>query len=143
MTEMASKPVALWKKGRGPIIANLRMVELANAINQLLVEPIGILPASPEQALKPFAIGISPLIEARLKPDASRPDLKAAIRRFARHRFYLLAVAQPNAMRHDIDGNPIEPVSDNDRLAAQMAYGIAMDTMAKRRKEGEEIKTAA
>jgi ProP effector len=27
--------------------------------------------------------------------------------------------AQPDAQRHDIDGNPVGPVSDDDRLAAQ------------------------
>lgn len=138
MNEMPAKPITLWKKPRGPFTANQRMIELASAINHHLTAPLDVLPVSIGATVKPFAIGISPSIEARMKPDASLSELKLAIRKYTRNRFYMLASAQHGAMRHDIDGIPVEPVSYEHRLAAKVTWMRMQEAIEKRRKEEQE-----
>ncbi|WP_082660536.1 ProQ/FINO family protein [Aureimonas ureilytica] len=138
MTENAAKAPTLWKKARGPIVASPRMVELAEAINAHLLAPIGVLPNSTERPVLPFAIGISAEIEARIKPGDSMDDLKIAIRKYVRHRTYLLAMGQPNSTRHDIDGNPVEPVSEENRQTAITTYTRIQAANEKRRKAQEQ-----
>lgn len=48
-----------------------------------------------------------------------KPFARSATSVYTHSKRYYFACAQPDARRHDIDGNPIGPVSDEDRLAAQ------------------------
>ncbi|WP_215861309.1 ProQ/FINO family protein [Acidithiobacillus ferriphilus] len=41
------------------------------------------------------------------------------LRYHTQRRVYLEAVAAPNSMRHDLDGNPVEPVSEEHRVYAR------------------------
>ncbi len=143
MSEQATKPTTPWKKARGPIIASPWMVELAAAINAHLTAPIGVLPVSTDGIIRPFAIGLGTEIEARIKPDAAVDELQMAVRQYARNRIYMLAMAQPNAMRHDIDGNPVEPVSEANRMSAQVKFTRLQDAIEKRRKEREQEEAQA
>jgi len=58
---------------------------------------------------------VSPL----LKPDASVTALRRAIGAYVHSKRYYLSCSLADAMRHDLDGNPFEPVSDTDRLNAE------------------------
>jgi hypothetical protein len=68
---------------------------------------------------RPFVIGISADFEARRDPDRSRP---VTVQRLLAHvtasPLYLRALARPGSMRHDIDGNPVDAVSDEHRAEA-------------------------
>ncbi|MBB4000139.1 ProQ/FINO family protein [Aureimonas pseudogalii] len=135
MTDTAPKPPALWTKKRGPINATAHNVEVAKTINLFLIAPIAVLPDSTDGIMRPFAIGIGAEIKARMKPDAKWSDVSRAIRKYVRSRSYLFAVAQPDAMRHDIDGNPVEPVSKADRMTAMIDWTSIKTTFEKRKSE--------
>lgn len=113
----------IWTKAaRRPIVADSYALGLASTINNMLVEPIGILPCRAGDQMRVFAIGIHPFVKAKLKPGTPAKLFSTAMHRYVRGASYLLALAQPGAMRHDIDGNPVEPVSEADRVRAQFAY---------------------
>lgn len=48
--------------------------------------------------------------------------LRKAMATYVHTRSYQIAVARPGSFRHDINGEPVEPVSDADRLDAQKKY---------------------
>lgn len=115
-----------WTVSRGPIVATRVDVEKAQAINSLLVRPIGILPSEPGDPVLPFALGLFNDIRSLLKPGCGVTVLRRATAAYVYSRRYYFASAQPDAMRHDLDGNPTEPVSAQDRLAAQKTFtGLA------------------
>lgn len=113
----------LWRKAaRRPIVADKYALVFADTINGLLVEQIGVLPRSAGDLMKPFVIGIDPEVRASLKPDAPYKAFFTAMRRYTRSAAYLLALAQPDSMRFNIEGDPVEGVSDGDRIHAQRSY---------------------
>jgi hypothetical protein len=73
---------------------------------------------------RPFIIGISADFESRRDPSRCRPIM---LRRLLAHLtacpLYLHALARPDSMRHDIDGHPVEPVSDEHRAEALARLG--------------------
>jgi sRNA-binding protein len=111
-----------WTVGRGPIPATETDLQKAEAINALLVCPIGILPTASGDPIRPFAIGLFDEIRTLLKPDVAATKLRRAVGAFVHSKRYYFASAQPDSMRHDIDGKPIEPLSSADRLAAQQSF---------------------
>lgn len=111
-----------WKASRGPIAATEIDVRKAEAINTLLVRPIGILPAAPGDPIRPFAIGLFEKIRPLLKPDIAATKLRRSVGAFVHSKRYYFASAQPDSTRHDIDGKPLEPLSSADRLAAQQNF---------------------
>lgn len=111
-----------WTTSHGPIMANEADLARARAINELLLQPIGILPAKVGDPVRPFALGLWNDIRPLLKPDAGLTTLRRATGAYVHSRRYLFATAQPDAMRFDLQGNPVGPVSDADRLAAQERY---------------------
>ena len=48
--------------------------------------------------------------------------LRKAMATYVHSRSYQIAVARPGSFRHDINGEPVEPVSDADRLDALKKY---------------------
>ncbi|MFB9948651.1 ProQ/FINO family protein [Rhizobium puerariae] len=127
----------LWTASRGPIAANETDVRKAEAINALLVRPIAILPAKPGDPIRPFALGLWNEIRPLLKPDMGVTALRRATAAFIHSKRYFLASAQPDSMRHDIDGHPVEPLSAEDRLAAQERF------MSLKQRVGDEEKPVA
>lgn len=109
----------LWTESRGAIAAGPNEIGKAEAINALLVRPIGLLPQVEGDPIKPFALGVWTEIRALLKPDLSVTALRRATSVYTHSKRYYFACAQPDAQRHDVDGKPVGPVSDEDRLAAQ------------------------
>jgi ProP effector len=109
----------LWTESRGVIAAGPNEIGKADAINALLLRPIGLLPRVEGDPIKPFALGVWTEIRMLMKPDVSVTALRRATSAYTHSKRYYLACAQPDAQRHDVDGNPVGPVSDEDRLAAQ------------------------
>ncbi|KAA0693723.1 ProQ/FINO family protein [Neorhizobium sp. P12A] len=119
-----------WTVSRGPIAANEIGIEKANAINLLLVRPIGILPTVPGDQIRPFAVGLFDEIRLLLKPDIAVTTLRRAVAAFVHSKRYYFASAQPDAMRHDIDGNSVEAIAEADRLIAQQRFLTLQRTRA-------------
>lgn len=111
-----------WTEIKGPIKAGRTNVERAEAINALLIRPIALLPLDETDNIKPFSIGVWNDIRSLLKPGATTSQLRRATSAYTHAKRYYLACAQPDAIRHDIDGQPVEAVSAEDRLAAQVVF---------------------
>lgn len=111
-----------WTVSRGPIAATELDVLKAQAINALLVRPIGILPSKPGDPIRPFAIGLWNKIRPLMKPDVGSTALRRATGTYLHAKRYYFACAQPDSMRHDIDGKPVEPLLAEDRRAAQHRF---------------------
>jgi sRNA-binding protein len=111
-----------WTESRGPVVANEFDLKKAEAVNKLLSSPIGILPSRLEDPIKPFAIGLWGDIHARLKGGESTTALRRATGAYLHSKRYYFATAQPDSMRHDINGDPIEPVTISDRIDAQKRF---------------------
>jgi hypothetical protein len=111
-----------WKISRGPIAATELDVQKANAINSMLIRPVGVLPAKPGDPVLPFAVGLFNELRPLLKPEAGVTTLRRATAAYVHCRRYYFASAQPDSMRHNIDGEPVEPLSAEDRLVAQKRF---------------------
>ncbi|MFS8148359.1 ProQ/FINO family protein [Rhizobium sp. BR 249] len=120
-----------WKISRGPIAATELDVEKANAINTLLIRPVGVLPAKPGDPVLPFAVGLFNELRPLLKPDAGVTTLRRATAAYVHCRRYYFASAQPDSMRHNLDGEPVEALSEEDRLVAQKRFLSLKHTAAK------------
>lgn len=79
---------------------------------------------------RPAVIGSGDVIRERaMACGLSEPDVHEALRLWFKSDSYLKALAAEGSMRHDFDGNPIEPVSDDHR---QYALGV-LNWRAKRK----------
>ncbi|NLR98110.1 ProQ/FINO family protein [Rhizobium sp. P38BS-XIX] len=115
----------------GPIVATALDIKKADAINTLLVHHIGILPQKPGDLIRPFALGLWNEIRPLLRPDMSVMSLRRATSAFLHSKQYYFACAQSDSMRHNIDGNPTEPLSADDRQAAQKRLVVLKQTQSK------------
>jgi len=111
-----------WRVSKGPIAANAYDLKKAEAINALLSSPAEILPTSEGAPILPFAIGLFETFKSRLREDATTTQLRRATGVYTCAKNYLLACAQPDSMRHDIDGQAVTAVSDEDRLSSQLRF---------------------
>ncbi|KQV65352.1 ProQ/FINO family protein [Rhizobium sp. Root1220] len=119
-----------WTTNRGPVTANEADLAKAQAINAMLQRAIEILPAKVGDPIKPFALGLWNEIRPLLNPDTGVTALRRATGAYLHSKRYHFAIAQPGAMRYDLQGNPAEPVSEVDRLAAQERYQSLKRTSA-------------
>ena len=94
---------------RRPALAGAYELRKASTINDLLTSPAPVLP---------FEVGVFSQFLARLRPDVSKVTLRRAIGAYASARGYLQALAEPGAMRHDIDGVARSPVSSHHKAEA-------------------------
>jgi sRNA-binding protein len=84
-----------------------------------------VFPTTEAPAIKPLAISTRQALRARLVvPDGMTQDevlraVNAATRAYVRSPGYLLTMSQPDSQRHDLDGQPVEPVTDQHRRDAQ------------------------
>ncbi|WP_431324827.1 ProQ/FINO family protein [Rhizobium sp. YTU87027] len=111
-----------WTTSRGPITANEADLAKARAINALLLRPIEILPAKIGDPIRPFALGLWNDIRPLLKPEVGVTKLRRATGAYLHSKRYFFATAQPDSMRFNLQGDPAEPVSDVDRIAAQERF---------------------
>jgi len=101
------------------ILATPLEVQRASAILALLTGPARVLPSHAEDEVLPFAIGLFEELKVIRKPEVSISSLRKATSAYVHSRRYYLASARAGAMRFDIDGTPVEPVSDADREAVR------------------------
>jgi len=111
----SARPFRPWARSRVPSTAGPAVLARAQGLNALLVAPIGVLPVAVGDPIRPFQVGLGPEILARRRPDVAVNVCERAIRDYVRSYSYRHAVAQPGSMRYDLDGNPVEPVSEKDR----------------------------
>jgi ProP effector len=114
-SHLKTKP---WSTSQGPVLANASDLRKAEGINALLSAPAPVLPVKDGDPILPFVIGIFETFRASLQPDVPALHLRRAIAAYARSKNYLLASAQPDAMRHDTNRMPASSVDDADRLSA-------------------------
>lgn len=120
MEDASAPKTRLWLKSQGPVLANASDLRKAAAINALLSTPAPVLPVKDGDPILPFVIGIFETFRASLQPDVPAVHLRRAIAAYARSKNYLLASAQPDAMRHGVNGADVSPVTEADRLCAQL-----------------------
>ncbi|MBX5172512.1 ProQ/FINO family protein [Rhizobium sp. NZLR1b] len=111
-----------WKISRGPIAATELDVEKATAINMLLIRSVAVLPAKAGDPILPFAVGLFNELRPLLKPEAGVTTLRRATAAYVHCRRYYFASAQPDSMRHGLEGEPVEPMTPEDRLVAQKRF---------------------
>ncbi|MCR5942595.1 hypothetical protein FG152_17420 [Ochrobactrum sp. XJ1] len=109
-----------WAISQGLVVASAQDLRKAAAVNELLTEAAAVLPQKETDPVLPFEIGIFQQFSTRLQPGIAKIRLRRALAAYAAAKNYLLASAQPDAMRHDIAGCPKSPVNADDRMAAQL-----------------------
>jgi len=107
-----------------PVIATDKDIRRVMATTGLLVQPLGVLPVAVGDPIRPVAIGFFQQVSPFLSPGVSVTALRRAIGAYVHSKRYYLACSQQDAIRHDINGNPVEPVSESDKLNAQKCLQI-------------------
>ncbi|PJO49388.1 ProP effector [Ochrobactrum sp. BH3] len=102
-----------------PPVATEKDLRRCKAIESLLVQPLGVLPTEIGDPIRPVTIGFFQQVSTLLKPDARVTALRRAVGAYVHSKRYYLSCCLADAMRHDLDGKPFEPVSDTDRLNAE------------------------
>ena len=114
----AKKPA---HRPNGPVAARERDVAHAAALRALLTQPPAVLPNQVGDPLLPLQIGIRDALLALLRPGAEPEALARALRAYTRSTGYFMACARKDAMRHDLEGRAVEPVSEEHRTGAVKA----------------------
>jgi sRNA-binding protein len=66
------------------------------------------------------------------KPDGDVKALRQAITRYVMSKGYLSTCAQPGAMRYNLEGQPVEPVSEEHRIDAQAHLEVLRQRIQRR-----------
>ncbi len=92
-------------------------VRLWEPLRERLQSWPALLPSKPGDPIRPLAIGTDRALRALLiTPDEDGWKLiKTIVMRHCKTTQYAAAMAMDGAMRHDLNGNPVEPVSDAHR----------------------------
>ena len=93
----------------------------AAALRALLTQPPAVLPKQVGDPLLPLQIGIRDALLPLLRPGAEPEALARALRAYTRSTGYFMACARKDAMRHDLEGRAVEPVSEEHRTGAVKA----------------------
>lgn len=133
-----SKHAAWTKPARRPVVADKYALHLARQINDMLEPPAPILSLKAGDLMLPFALGINAILKERLKPEASAKAYVFSMQRYTRGAAYLLALAQPGSQRFDIEGQPVEPVSEEHRIRAKFAYLALRERLQQLRAERQK-----
>src|SRR3954462_13161976 len=71
-----------------------------------------VLPSEVGDPIRPLKIGVRADLAALLPDGEAHEVLSRVLRRYARGREYVAALAASDALRHDLVGNPVEPVAE-------------------------------
>src|SRR5690349_24405336 len=96
-----------------PPVASQQMIDALAPLHAVLTEWPAVLPSAEGEPLKPLMIGAHVRFVKLLRADV--PDalnvLEHVLRAYTGFRRYRTAVAAAGAMRHALDGTPVEPVA--------------------------------
>jgi sRNA-binding protein len=120
-----------------PVAAREWDVAHAAALRALLTQSPAVLPKQVGDPLLPLQIGIRDALLALLRPGAEPEALARALRAYTRSTGYFMACARKDAMRHDVDGRAVEPVSEEHRTGALKAVQGRRNRSAARRATAE------
>src|SRR4051812_18238640 len=120
-TKKTADPARRPRTPYGPVAAREWDVAHAAALRALLTQPLAVLPNRVGDPLLPLQIGIWDALLALLRPGAEPEALARALRAYTRSTGYFMACARKDAMRHDLDGRAVEPVSEEHRTGAVKA----------------------
>jgi sRNA-binding protein len=71
-----------------------------------------VLPSAVGDPIRPLKIGVRADLAVLLPDGEAHEVLSQVLRRYTRGREYGAALAAPDALRHDLAGNPVEPVAE-------------------------------
>jgi len=75
-----------------------------------------VLPSEIGDPIRPLKIGVRDDLAALLPNGEGHAVLGPVLRRYTRAWEYLAALAAPDALRHDLAGNPVEPVAEEHKI---------------------------
>jgi sRNA-binding protein len=113
---------------RKPITATTGRIAALDRLRPLLSPWPTVFPSTEAPMIKPLAISTKQALRARMvvldgmTEEQVLRAINAVVRTYVRSPGYLLAMAQPDSQRHDLDGNPVEPVSDQHRQDAKAGF---------------------
>src|SRR3954468_13046473 len=136
-TAKAAKTRGPAHRPNGPVAAREWDVAHATALRALLTKAPAVLPNQAGDPLLPLQIGIRDALLALLRPGAEPEALARALRAYTRSMGYFMACARKDAMRHDLDGRAVEPVSEEHRTGALKAVQGRRNRSAARRAIGD------
>jgi hypothetical protein len=70
------------------------------------------LPSAVGDPIRPLKIGVHSDLAVLLPDGEAHEVLSRVLRRYTRGREYLATLAAPDALRHDLAGNPVDPVAE-------------------------------
>jgi hypothetical protein len=94
----------------GPVATPWVITALAPLREHLATWPT-VLPSEVGDPIRPLKIGVREDLTALLPAGDAHAVLNRVLRRYTRSTQYLSALAAPGALRHDLAGNPVEPVA--------------------------------
>jgi hypothetical protein len=95
------------------------MLRIVARLGKVVDRLPAIFPTPAFPVVRPLEIGISHSLHKRCRPPGDMTAAKAhgiiadSLQRYVRSPEYLTALAAPGAWRHDLDGNAVEPVSQD------------------------------
>ena len=121
LAEQTADPARRPRTPHAPVAARGWDVAHAATLRALLTQPPAVLPNQVGDPLLPLRIGVRDALLALLRPGAEPEALARALRAYTRSTGYFLACARKDAMRHDLDGRVVEPVSEEHRTGSLKA----------------------
>src|SRR3954447_10252371 len=121
LAEQTADPARRPRTPHGPVTAREWDVAYAAALRALLTQLPAVLPNQVGDPLLPLRIGGWDALLALLWPGAEPEALARALRAYTRSTGYFMICARKGAMRHDLDGQAVEPVSEEHRTGAVKA----------------------
>ncbi len=100
------------------IIANSKQAHCGRVIQGNLTRAIPVLAVDEVAIVKPLAVGIISDLLPIAKPE-QRTRLRRSLNPYVSRTTYLMALAERGSMRHDIEGNEVAEVSDDQRISAR------------------------
>ncbi|UEM08229.1 ProQ/FINO family protein (plasmid) [Skermanella rosea] len=116
------------------IRADRDLMRIVERIAQVVSPRPAVLPTAANPIVRPMVLGIiSQLHERVVSPEGMRKGdahsmLSQAVKHYARSALYKAALAAPGAWRHDLDGNPVEPVSQEHADLARTTPALSIRT---------------
>jgi ProQ/FINO family len=121
LAEQTADPACRPRTPHAPVAARGWDVAHAATLRALLTQPPAVLPNQVGDPLLPLRIGVWDALLALLRPGGEPEALARVLRAYTRSTGYFMACAWKDAMRYDLEGRAVEPVSEEHRMGALKA----------------------